>query len=119
MKQIVALATAAVLTAALALPSAAVAADCSIGDSGVTYNRAGVGAKFSGLRTLSGMNCASGRYVLNKWLRRSFARSAGRSLPTSFYDGYVTWDCFKRTRLRWQCNEYDSGTKFRFYARIL
>jgi len=37
-------------------------------------------------------------------------------IPTNFYDGYVTWYCHKTSRLNWRCNEYDSGTSFRFRA---
>ena len=98
-----------------AAPASAVS-HCSIGDSGVTYNRAGVGAQFQNLRAMSGMNCPSARYVLNKWLRRHFRRSHSRRLPTDFWDGYVTWYCWKRTSLQWQCDEYDSDTSFRFRA---
>ena len=99
------------LTAAVA-PAEAQAA-CG---GGVTYNRAGEGAWFGNVRPMNGMNCASARYVVNKWLRRSYARSWGRRLPTGFWDGYVTWHCWKRSNLRWQCDEYDSGTSFRFTA---
>jgi hypothetical protein len=37
-------------------------------------------------------------------------------LPARFYDGYVTWYCGKVSYLRWSCEEYDSGTSFRFTA---
>ena len=106
------------VSAALLLhaPAAHAVTRCSIGDSGVTYNRADVGAQFENLRAMRGMNCESARYVLNKWLRRHFRRSYSRKLPTGFWDGYVTWDCWKRTSLQWQCDEYDSYTSFRFRA---
>lgn len=115
-KTITACAAAAMLALAAAAPSAAQAAYCSIGGSGVTYNRAGEPAQFMNLRPLRGMNCPSARYVMNKWLRRAYRRSWGHRLPTRFWDGYVTWHCWKRSRLRWQCNEYDSGTSFHFTA---
>jgi hypothetical protein len=51
------------------------------------------------------MNCASARYVMNKWLRRTYQRSSSHRLPTRFWDGYVTWHCYKRSNLRWQCDE--------------
>ena len=66
-----------------------------------------------------GMNCASARYVMNKWLRRAYRRSYAHRLPTRFYDGYVTWHCWKRTSVRWQCDEYESNTSFRFTAYVL
>ena len=99
-----------------AAPSQADVIRCSIGDSGVTFNRAGVGAQFENLRAMRGMNCPSARYVLNKWLRREFRRSYSRRLPTNFWDGYVTWYCWKRSYYQWQCDEYDSNTSFRFRA---
>ena len=106
----------ALLVPASAGASAGGASYCSLGDNGITYNRLGEPAQFKSLSPFRGMNCASARYVLNKWLRRDYARSRSHRLPTNFYDGYVTWYCHKRTRLRWQCDEYDSYTTFRFIA---
>lgn len=103
----------------LATPSSAPAASCPIGGSGVTYNRAGEAAMFSNLRPMRGMNCPSARYVMNKWLRATFARSYGDRLPTRFWDGYVTWYCGRVSRRKWRCNEYDSNTSFRFTAYML
>ena len=104
-----------------ALPSAAEAnaARCPVGGSGLTENRAGDVAKFKRLTPMKGMNCPSAQYVMNKWLRRAFRRSYSRRLPRKFWDGYVTWYCGKLTRLRWQCDEYDSNTRFRFTAYII
>lgn len=101
-----------VLAAALAIaavPATASAASCSIGDSGITYNRDGEGARFRDLRAMHGMNCPSARYVLNRWLRVAYARQDSARIPTDFYDGYVSWSCHKRSRLRWQCDEYESN----------
>ena len=92
---------------------------CSIGDNGITYNQLGTPAKFKKLRALQGMNCASARYVLNQWLRRTYQQSSKNRLPTRFYDGYVTWYCGKRSPKRWRCEEYDSNTAFRFVAYLL
>jgi hypothetical protein len=100
----------------LGASASASASSCSVGDSGVTYNRGGVPAKFKSLAPMSGMNCASAKYVMNKWLRRAYARTYSYRLPRRFWDGYVTWTCYKRSSLRWQCDEYDSGTSFRFVA---
>ena len=63
-----------------------------------------------------GMNCASGRYVLNRWLRAAYARTYSYRLPRRFWDGYVTWECGKVSYYRWRCDEYDSGTAFSFTA---
>jgi len=103
---------------ALASPSPA-QAYCPLGDDGVSYNRAGQGAKFKRLNPMQGMNCASARYVMNKWLRRSFERSYRAKLPTRFYDGYVTWYCGRTSYRRWRCDEYDSNTAFRFVAYLI
>jgi hypothetical protein len=116
--------TTAVAVAALALVAAAAApasaeAHCGVGDSGISFNRYGDPAKFRGLTAMDGMNCPSARYVLNKWLRRKYERSWSHRLPVTFYDGYVTWYCHKRSRIRWECNEYDSYTTFRFIAYLL
>src|SRR3954451_22906848 len=73
-----------------ALPGAAQARACSIGDNGITRNRDGVPAKFTNLDARQGMNCSSARYVMNKWLRPAYARTYSYRLPRSFWDGYVT-----------------------------
>lgn len=111
--------TVAVLAALVSAPSSAQAAGCSIGGSGISYNQRGIAAKFKSLKPMGTMNCPSARYVLNRWLRRAFERSSARRLPTRFFDGYVTWSCFKLEPVRWQCNEYVTDTSFRFTAFIL
>lgn len=105
-----------VLVASSSAANASSSSYCGLGDSGITYNRGGVPAKFKNLRPMFGMNCASARYVMNKWLRRAYARTYTYRLPRRFWDGYVTWTCYKRAYLKWQCDEYDSGTSFRFVA---
>jgi hypothetical protein len=108
-----------VLVAALPSTAEANAARCAVGGSGITVNRAGDVAKFKRLTLMKGMHCPSAQYVMNKWLRLAFRRSYSRRLPRKFWDGYVTWYCGKLTRLRWQCDEYDSNTRFRFTAYII
>jgi hypothetical protein len=95
------------------------ASHCRIGDSGYTTNRAGDVARFRSLHAMQGQNCASARYVLNRWLRRKFRRSYSRRLPRRFYDGYVTWYCGKVSYYRWRCDEFESNTAFRFWAAIV
>jgi hypothetical protein len=116
MKRILSIAALAALALSVAIPGAAQAQTCAIGDNGVTSNRGGVPAKFTHLDARQGMNCASARYVLNKWLRPAYAKTYSYGLPARFYDGYVTWYCGKVSYLRWSCEEYDSGTSFRFTA---
>jgi hypothetical protein len=109
-----------VVTLALAaMAPTASAASCSVGDSGITSNRDGERARFRDLQAMNGMNCRSARYVLNRWLRPAYARGYSARIPTDFYDGYVDWSCHKLSRLRWQCDEYDSYTSFRFTAYTL
>ena len=109
----------AIAIGALVVLPATASARCPVGGSGVTVNQAGDAAKFKRLRPMQGMNCPSAQYVMNKWLRRAFRRSYARRLPRTFYDGYVTWYCGKLSDYRWQCNEYDSDTAFRFTAYII
>ena len=102
-----------VVTAILAVPSMAHAGNCG---GWYSYNLDGEAASVSNVRPKQGMNCASSRYVANKWLRKSYQRQYANRLPTHFYDGYVTWYCGKTGSYRWRCDEYDSGTAFTFRA---
>ena len=110
--------TAFTLSLLVAAPTSA-RAYCSLGDNGITVNRGGYAAKFYRVKALQGMNCASARYVVNKWIRRSYRRSRQPRIRTQFYDGYVTWYCHKRSRKKWRCDEFKSDTAFTFYAVIL
>lgn len=79
---------AAVTAAALLIPAAPSQADvirCSIGDSGVTYNRNGVPAQFENLRAMSDMNSGT-------------ATSCGTAGSARIN--------------QWQCDAYDSHTSF-------
>ena len=109
----------AIAIGALVVVPASASARCPVGGSGVTVNRSGDAAKFKRLLPMQGMNCPSAQYVMNKWLRRAFRRTYSRRLPRTFYDGYVTWHCGKLSSYRFQCNEYDSGTAFRFTAYVI
>lgn len=104
-----------IATLLLVGPAAAHAA-CPVGGSGVTYNAVGEAARFKSLRPAQGMNCASARYVMNRWLRRAWTRTSSHALPTRFFDGYVTWYCGRTSRTGWRCDEYETGTAFRFVA---
>lgn len=81
-----------------------------------TGNRDGEYGQVSNVVPMRGMNCASSRYVVNKWLKPAYQRQWSARIPTNFYDGYVTWYCHKTSRFNWRCDEYDSGTAFRFRA---
>jgi hypothetical protein len=55
------------------------------------------------------MKCSSVRYV-TRFLRHKIQRQwRWPHISGPFYDGYVTWDCFKRSRYHWECDEYESG----------
>jgi hypothetical protein len=106
------LAAAVATCAVIAAPSEAQAA-CG---GGTSWNLAGEPASFSEAQPRRGMNCASVRYVVNQWLRPAYENQWSNKIPTRFYDGYVTWHCWKTSRLRWRCEEYSSNTAFRFKA---
>ena len=61
---------------------------------------------------MKGMNCASARYVVNKWLKRGYERQSYNRIPTHFFDGYVTWHCRRTSGYGWRCDEYTSNTAF-------
>lgn len=78
------------------------------------YNLDGEYAAISKVHPRGGMNCASSRYVVNKWLKRAYQRQYSNRIPTHFWDGYVTWYGYKTGRHSWRFEEYDSGTSFTF-----
>jgi hypothetical protein len=106
---------AAIVAASLSavIPAAASASSCG---GWYAYNRDGEAAQVSRVVPLQGMNCASSRYVVNQWLKPAYQRQWSNRIPTHFYDGYVTWYCHKTSVYSWRCDEYDSGTAFRFNA---
>src|SRR4051794_30995415 len=85
-----------------------------------TTNRAGYVVTLTGFRAGGTMNCASVRYVVSQWLRRSLARQSGYpALGRPFFDGFVTWHCHRIGGYhRWQCAEYTSNTWFRFSGSV-
>lgn len=108
--------------AALAVPSAASAdtgyASCSPGQSTSTRTNGGYELVIDRYRG-QGMNCSSVRYVVNRWLRPKAARQYGwPTLSRPFYDGWVTWHCWKSSELTVQCDEYKSYTSFRVRGRV-
>ena len=64
------------------------------------------------------MNCASVRYAVRAVHRKVRKQRGWPHVPRMFWDGYVTWDCSKTSRLDLACVEYDSYTGFRFRARV-
>lgn len=105
----------AVLFAAWLLPTATATASASCGG-WFAYNRDGEAARVSRVVPRGTMNCASSRYVVNKWLKRSYQRQSRNRLPGRFYDGYVTWYCKRVWRYQWRCREHETDTWFTFRA---
>lgn len=94
---------------------------CNSGVSGEgqsAYTRSGYIVPMTNYRG-RGMACSSVRYVINKWLRPKVSRQYGYPrLARPFYDGWVTWHCWKPGGYVVQCDEYKSGTSFRFNGRV-
>ena len=71
---------------------------CSIGKNPYTYTNGGHTVSLTQYRG-RGMACSSVRYVANNWLRPKISRQYGwPRLSRPFYDGYVTWHCWKLSR---------------------
>lgn len=106
---------------ALAVPALAPAAsEASTGCSGYSYftNRGGYDTELSNYRDDHGMACSSVRYVA-RFLRAKISRQyTWPHIGGPFYDGYVTWHCFKLSNLRWRCEEYTTYTSFSFTGRV-
>ena len=104
------------LAATIVVPASASAATrCDTGRSPVTYTRGGYEIVLTNYTSVRGMECSSVRFVVNSWLRRKLARQYGwPRLGRPFYDGYVTWHCWKMSGERWQCDEFTSNSSFRF-----
>jgi hypothetical protein len=111
-----------VLAGALIAPASASAdagyTDCSPGQSTSTWTRGDyrlVIDRYRGHR----MNCSSVRYVVNRWLRPKAARQYGwPTIARPFYDGWVTWHCWKISHNGVQCDEFTSNTSFRVRGRV-
>ena len=91
---------------------------CSVGRDPATYTKGGYVVVMDRYRGRA-MHCSSVRYVVNRWIRRKVARQRRHPhLFGPFFDGYVTWHCWKRSRLQIQCDEYKSNTSLRFRGRV-
>jgi hypothetical protein len=101
--------------AALVPAGASASTGCATGQSPWTFTRGGYQVKIDRYRDVHGMACTSVRYVINRWLRHKIARQYGwPHIGGPFWDGYVTWHCFKTRRYYWRCEEYTSDTVFSF-----
>ena len=100
------------------LPGRAAQADAHYcGVSKIDTNRSGWTINYQGARA-SGMNCASVRYALDRF-RAKVRRQHGRPrMPRAFFDGWVTWNCWKTSRNGIKCWEPQSGTSYRFRAHV-
>jgi hypothetical protein len=80
-------------------------------------NRSGHGISYSGA-SASGMNCASVRYALRQFRAKVRRQYGYPRMPRSFFDGYVTWSCWKTGGHGIKCWEPQSGTSYRFRAWV-
>ena len=101
--------------AAFAPAQAEASTSCSSGAPRADYTRGGYEVEYKSYTSQVGMACSSVRYVLKTWIRPTIRRQyRWPHLTGPFYDGYVTWHCYKLSKFRIQCDEYDSYTSLRF-----
>jgi hypothetical protein len=81
------------------------------------YTRGGWTVEYHGAMA-RGMNCSSVRYALGEF-RAKIRRQVRRPrMPRAFFDGYVTWNCYKLSYYRQRCYEVESETSYTFSARV-
>ncbi len=114
-KMIGALAACAVLGALAAPASADASTYCGV--SKFDTNRSGYSISYQGARA-SGMNCDSVRYALSQFRAKVRRQYGYPRMPRAFFDGWVTWQCWKTSRHSVKCWERTSSTSYRFRAHI-
>ena len=115
MKKLLTGVIAAIALSAAFTSTASASTACRI--SGYDVNRSGYGISYAGARA-SGMNCASVRYA-HKVFRSKLRRQYGYPrLARPFFDGWVTWHCYKASRHGIRCAEGTSGTSYSFRAYV-
>jgi hypothetical protein len=87
------------------------------GSAGYDVTRGGYEVSYSGARA-SGMNCASVRYAMRFFRRKVRSQYGYPRMPRAFYDGYVTWDCWKSGGHRITCYEDTTATSYSFRAWV-
>jgi hypothetical protein len=128
MKRLTLVLVTAIGVAAFATSPASAATKCDGG--GWTGTRSGYEVFFDRYRALTPadapgavqktMNCASVRYAMG-FVRRKVSRQNGWPHVTRpFFDGYVTWHCYKSYGMgrNVECLEGTSLTGFRFRAHV-
>ena len=108
------------LAAALAIPSVAPAvADastyCPMG--ATDYTRGGWVVTYRGA-TGHGMNCSSVRYAMGEFRAKIRRQGNYPKIARPFFDGWVTWYCYKTSGHGVSCYENTSDTSFTFRAWI-
>jgi hypothetical protein len=110
---------AALVGVGLSAQPASAATRCSTGAGATDYTRGGYEVVYRSYTSQRGMACSSVRYVMNRWIRRKVrAQYRWPHLTGPFWDGYVTWHCWKLTGYRIQCDEFTSNTSLRFTAYV-
>ncbi len=103
--------------AVLAGPGVAQADAHYCGVSKFDNNRSGYTIGYQGARA-SGMNCASVRYALGQFRAKVRRQYGYPRMPSAFFDGWVTWHCYKISRHGVRCYENTSSTSYSFKARV-
>ena len=117
MKRIITAVTAAVIGLGMVGPANASASAYCPSAAATDYNRGGYEISYSGA-TASRMNCASVNYAMGRFRSKVRRQSGYPRIPGSFFDGWVTWSCWKTSTHGVKCWEPQSGTSYRFRAYI-
>ena len=101
---------------AVAVPASAEASTyCGVGK--LDYNRSGYSISYKGARA-NGMNCASVRYALSQFRAKVRRQYGYPRMPRAFFDGWVTWSCWKTSSHGIKCWEGTSDTSYSFQAYV-
>jgi hypothetical protein len=99
-----------------AAPAQAEAATCG-SISSTDYNRSGYGITYSRAHTTS-MNCASVRYAMHEFRAKVKRQHGYPRMTLPFFDGWVTWHCYKTSRVGVRCYENTSDTSYSFRTYV-
>jgi hypothetical protein len=114
-KRVIAAAAVALSVSGAAAGEASASTYCPV--NGVDFNRSGYEIVYRGAHA-NGMNCASVRYAMHEF-RAEVKRQRGYPrMPRDFFDGWVTWRCWKTGGNGQRCWEATTGTGYTFRAWV-
>ena len=87
------------------------------GVNGWDNTRGGYSVHYVGARA-NGMNCASVRYAMHEFRAKIRRQYGWPRLARPFFDGWVTWHCYKLSRHGVSCYENTSNTSYSFKAWV-